>query len=231
MKFVVAVLALVSVLSVDARRTGGGRQQKQKGIPANAQTVATWTQTLVEQGVQQFAYNMADNPDQIWIFAPNKRGLKQQGYTTSKTLLDFTGGSLVAVMRLKKWCFRLPGWSSNITKQAVLTMLSSYNGTIKGAAPPTEYYATDLDQAVVQGRPGIASFCSNKPVQDLTTNASDAVAVAKTFLVATLSKPPVSDQLSIVVAKKQKAGRRGASGKKNGSSSRGGNRGRGRNNF
>lgn len=218
MKFVVAALALLSVISVDARRGAGGARRggQTKGLlPANAQNVYSWTQALVGQSTQEMAYSTADNSN-IWIVAPNKRELKQQGYSPAKTVLDFTGGSLVAVMKLKKWCFRLPSWTSNTTRQSVIDKLNTYNGTTRAAATPAVYYVTDLDQAVVAGRPDITALCGSKPIQDLTTTASADQANPKNFLVATLSKAPVADQLSVMVAKKGRGGRRNGGGRRGG---------------
>jgi len=238
MKFIVALLVLVTVVTVNGGRRaggGGGRQRgagkgsRVRGLPADAQNVATWTQTLVDQGVPQMAYSMADGPDQVWLIAPNKRTMKQQGYSASKTLFDFSGGSLVAVMKLKKWCFRLPSWPSATSKQSVLDLMASDNGTTKAAAAPTEYYATDLaDQSSVQGRAAVSTLCGSKPVQDLSTSAPVDLSNAKTFLVVTRSKAPVNDQLSIVVAKKARGGAGGGRRGGGGAGRRGGNGGAGR---
>lgn len=207
MKLVIAVLVLVAVISVDAKRT---KVKKLKGVPGTARNPVIWAQKLLEESVQQVGYAVIDNPDTFFVHAINKRSLKMQGYTATKTIFDFTGGSLVAVIKIRKLCFRLPGWPSNTSKQSLVETFRMINGTTKESAGPTEYYASELDQSMFAARPAVRSLCGSKPIQDLTTSSS-GLKDAKTFLVITLNQPPVTDQLSIVVPSKA----RGGKGRKN----------------
>ncbi|KAK7487940.1 hypothetical protein BaRGS_00020841 [Batillaria attramentaria] len=180
LKIAVVLLVLALVSGSEARR-GEGRRRGQRpaggrtrGLPPTAQLVSSWQRTLVDATARELAYTLPDQDDQLYILSKDVRQLKRNDYKPSKTLYDFTGGTSVVVMKVKKLrgCVLL-NKPTDLTKAGVTADLEALNGTTVAASTPvTMYLSNDALQPAqatdMQARTAVRAMCGRKPIRPAT---------------------------------------------------------------